>query len=1105
MKKLLKDLQLVLTRCCVLVLLFLTSVAVGLAQQESGQISGIVKDQNGAVIAGATITVKNVDTNAERTTTSNEEGFYVVTNLQTGVYDVTATAQGFQPITERAQVTVGAKLTVNLQAGVKAVEVGTVEITSGGVAEVNTTDQQISNTVTEQQLQSLPLLDRNPYAAVQLAGNVSNAGPSMAVARGAGFQINGQRAASTNILLDGTENADTFTTGVSLTTPLDSVSEFRIISSNFSAEYGRATGGIVNVATKPGTNRFTGSIFAFNRNSALASNDYDNSSSGIKRPVFNRNQFGYSVAGPIFKNKLFFSNSTEWTRIRSTNSVFAWVPSAALIASSAPNTRAFFNTFGQLKARPTGQFDSGFQRVVYDAPNDAGGGIPSDNYSTVTRIDWNLSDKTQIYGRYAIQKNDFFQGTVFNSPYTGYDAGQTIFNQNAQVSIFHQFSANFVSSTKLAFRRSTTLNTLGDKAPDTPTLYFFPNLTAVIDTDPIGLPGYIPFNPGAGFNTDGPENLGQLNQDISYTKGNHVFKFGGQYVYIQDNRTFGAFQNASETLGPNGDFEAAVDNLISGQLFQFQVAVDPQGKFPGQQVTLPVKSPNFSRSNRYNEFALYGNDSWRIHPRFTLNLGLRYEYYGPQKSKEGQDSNFYFGPGSNIFERIRNGGVKDANTAGGLWKADKNNFAPRIGFAWDVFGDGKTSIRGGYGVAYERNFGNVTFNVIQNPPFYAVLSVFGSEFPAGLPITTNNFGPLGGTGAPRTLPRTSLRHVREDIVNAYAHLWSLSIEREIARNTVAKLDYSGSAGRKLYSIENINRAGTGTRYLGSRSGGGLCDNLTPATSNRLNCQYSNVNTRANNGFSDYHSLTASLESRNLFDLGLAMTARYTYAVAKDNLSSTFSESGNNFNLGLTDPFNPSLDYGYADFDIRHRFVGSFVWDLPFGKNLSSGWAKNVLGGWSINSIVTIQGGAPLTVFDCSNVNTTCIRLVPTGPLSFNAPGQLVSTPDGAPNSFVWNDLRNQTPSDFTDGFSGGTEVGFPAGMTPRNAFRGPGFWNVDTGVYKSLNLTERYKLQFRADFLNVFNHPNLLIVGQSAEVNNGIVTATKAGRRTGQLSVKFLF
>src|SRR5205823_841972 len=236
-------------------------------------------------------------------------------------------------------------------------------------------------------------------------------------------------------------------------------------------------------------------------------------------------------------------------------------------------------------------------------------------------------------------------------------------------------------------------------------------------------------------------------------------------VRIMDNRTFGAYENGVQYLGSN--VANAMDNLMKGQILEFDGAVDPQGHFPGQAIALPAKSPNFTRNNRYNEYALYFNDSWAVKSNVTLSLGTRYEYYGVQHNTDPSlDSNFYYGAGASIPEQIKNGGLQIAQTSpvGGLWAPDKNNIAPRLGFAWDLRGNGRSSIRAGYGMAYERNFGNVTFNVIQNPPAYAVVSLIsGTDVPV-LPIFTDNNGPLAGSGT-KVLPATSVRHVDQNIKN----------------------------------------------------------------------------------------------------------------------------------------------------------------------------------------------------------------------------------------------------------------------------------------------------------------------------------------------------
>jgi hypothetical protein len=1118
----------------------LLSFSIGaLGQTETGQIIGKISDPNGALVAGAAVTIKSINTGRELTATSDEEGTYTVTNLQPGIYDVTINAQGFAANTQRVQVTVGSRASVETTLAIGAVSSETINIVAGGGVEVNTQNPELSNVVSGTQIRELPTVTRNPYNLVQLSGNASTDDPSTsqndtsgtATYRGAGASLNGQRAASTNILLDGTDNNNSYTATVGQLIPLDSVQEFRVITSNFSAEYGRASGGIVNVATRSGSNDFHGTAYAFNRLSRLASNGFANNATGVPRGVFTRNQFGYSAGGRIVKDKLFFFNSTEWTRVRSQGELLAFVPTSQLIALSAPATRDFFSGY-TLAARPTGRIRNAgelgitgvpagtpaFQEVAYSVPTDLGGGFPQNDVSTVTRIDWNVNDKTQIYGRYALQDNLTLPGTGANSPYEGFNTPTTAFNQNFLVSLTRTMSRNLVSATKLAFNRVNTGNPLGDQPPG-PTLYANETFAVNIDQNTpvnIAFPGYLPFNPGSAIPANGPTNQIQVYEDLNYQAGNHQFRFGGQYFNIQQNRTFGAFLNSVQILGVNT--AQSLNNLVAGQLVKFQGAVDPQGGFPGSFVTTPLAPPSFSRSNVYNEWATYFNDSWRARPGLTLNLGLRYEYYGVQHNKNPElDSNFYFGAGSTLQERIRNGSVQIAKDSpvGGLWKKDLNNFAPRVGFAWDIFGDGKTSLRGGYGMSYERNFGNVTFNVIQNPPAQSVVALTaGVEIPS-LSISRNNAGPLAGSGTTIRLPGSSLRHVREDIVNAYAHFWSGAFEREIGRGTVASIEYSGSAGRDLYSLENINRAGAGPAYLGSRA-----TTPTGGTSTRLNGQYTNINTRANNGFSNYHALVFGVESNNFRDRGLQFTARYTLSRAKDNLSSTFSDSNANASLGLLDPFDPKLDYGYADFDARHRFVSSFNYEVPYFNSVDNSFVRHLLGGFSLTGIFTARSGNPFTVFDCTTGSGgACPRYRPAGgSVEFNGSSNPASV--GA-NAFNYVNLPAANP--FVNPLSGNGVVGpFPADMTKRNAFRGPGYWNMDMGLYKRIRFSEKYSMQLRLEAFNVFNHSNLFISPGSLDIsgftdaagnpipsfitaNRGVFTSGNLERRNVQLAAKFIF
>ncbi len=1101
-------------------------------QTETGQISGTVTDPSGAVVPNANVTVTNLGTGAVRRVTSSNNGYYAVTNLQPGNYEVKVEAPGFKEFTSRSTVSVGARNTADAQLTTGGSST-TIEVTAGGVAEVNTETQQLSQVVNSQQIVELPTITRNPYALVATSGNVSDYDPS---GRGVGVAINGQRSASTDILLDGGENVDLFSATPGQSVPLDSVQEFRVSTSNFTAEYGRASGGVVNVATKSGTNDLHGTAYEFYRGAGLAANTYDNVANGIPKPNFVRNQFGYSLGGPIIKNKLFFFQSTEWTRVRSTAVRTVLVPSAAFIAASAPETQAFFAAHGMPPAGTPSADAPGFDQVSYTFPADAGGGAPQNTYSLVGRVDLNVSDKTQLFGRYGLESLKYFAGYISDSPYPGYNTGENVYNNNFLLNLTHTWTNNLVTQSKVVYNRLNDFQPLGDQ-PVGPTLYGFSNRAWRINGIRVALPGYLPFSPGSAIPFGGPQNLYQFYQDLNWNLGSHQVRFGGQYIHTRDNRAFGAYQEAVETLATNTT--DAITALQTGNLNQFQVAINPQGKFPCQvnpaapagtdpriatpdcTVNLPATAPSFSRNNRFNDFAAYAQDTWKVHPRLTLNLGLRWEYYGVQHNADPSlDSNFYRGTG-NQFQQVATGTVQLAQNSpvGGLWKPDYNNFAPRIGIAWDIFGDGKTSLRGGYGISYERNFGNVTFNVIQNPPNYLVLSVRPGDFGGTLKIDPNNFGPLSGTGAV-PLPRGSLRAIQQDIPTAYAHMWSAALEREVAQGMVVSLEYSGSKGVDLYSIENPNRAGSGILYGNDAP----TDDPVLAT---LNKQYTGINLRGSSGFSNYNGLNAGIRMNNFKKSGVTLTANYTWAHSIDNLSSTFSEAGNNFNLGLLDPWNPELDKGNADFDIRHRVVVSGLWDMPWWRQNANWFLKQVVGGWSIAPIFEASSGPPFTIWDCTNAAyEVCPRWVPAAgafPLTGNG-----SVADSGGNTFPYLTIPAAAyqPGNYVNTTLGISEFGecgpgqgattgciWPANMTRRNEFRAPGRWNLTMGLYKNFLVTERVKLQFRSEFYNIFNHHNLYISGADADVSASDTMVAKKGglgdptdeRRAIQLGLKIIF
>lgn len=1146
--------------CCTLIAVFITlfTTAPLLGQLETGRISGTVRDASGAVVPNATVTAKSIATGAVRTVSSGSIGQYLLPALTPGRYEVTVTASTFQTYKTTAEVTVGGvttldpKLTVGQSSTV-------VEVVGGAATEVNTSSQEVSQLIDTQQMAQLPSLTRNPYDFVAISGNVSNgdstsnaqgnnnisgSGQSLTT-RGVGFDLNGQRQTGTEILLDGAENVAIFTYSVGQDVPIDAVQEYSVITNNYSAEYGRASGGVVNVTTKSGTNNFHGAAWEFNRLSAYTANTYANDAANAAagtivapKGIYTRNQFGFLVGGPVIKDKLFFSEATEWTRVRSQAVETEEILDPSFVSMLPANTQAYFKqfgtgaypssgavtTFGQLVAAgvPLGAINGvtavPASQPVFDILNFktnfyAGGGFPGNQYTLSGRLDYNLSEKTQMFFRIARENIDYFPGTEFYSPYPQYNVGFTDLNQSYLYSVTHTFNPKMVNNAKASFTRFNSASSYDASLANVPLLMINP-ATDPVTSGKIQLPGLENIGPGeGGLPAGGPQNTVQFLDDFGWTKGKSNLKFGGEFTYIQLNYAYGAYAQAVEELGESfpdsmNDLINAAANPGGSQLFSFQARVNPNGVLPcpyditgtliqssSCAVTPPLSPASYGRSYRYKDWAVYAMDSYRMTPRLTLNFGLRYEHYGVQHNDiQSLDSNFYFGPGSSFEQQVRTGQVQiaDRSSIGQFWAPRWGTLAPRVGFAYDIFGNGKSSLRGGFGMSYERNFGNVTYNASFNPPASAVLS---SNCAPNNPscstlVTNNNLGPLGLPGPPSFLPPVELRMPDPNVNVAQTQFWSVSLQNQVAHNAVVELTYSGAHGVHLYDLNNINQVGGAQAYLGDPlvtgptcSTSGYVNEATgvPECLTRPNQQYAAINMRGSGGTSSYNALNIGFRSQNLRQTGLSVVANYTWAHSLDDISSTFSDSltGGSGNaaigsLGYTDFFDPKLDWGSSDFDVRNRFVFSPIWQTPWYAK-GKGFAPQAIGGWTLVGVFTARSGVPFSVYDLNNeeVGYTVPRLTPATAITQYKTGSPVNV---APN--VFSVLSIPVPASFAplNPTLGMSDLGpFPANMTHRNAFRGPGAWNLDVAVTKMFRASEHVNLEFRAEGFNILNHHNFYV------------------------------
>jgi hypothetical protein len=1154
------------------------SAPVALAQADLGSVAGIVTDASGAVVPNAQVKVTNLETGAVRNAVTNGKGEYAVTQLLPATYSLTVTAPGFAPAKQNVSVTVGSQNTANIKLAV-AGGVTVVNVAADDFSGVQLEKPEVSAVIETNQILSLPTLDRNPYNLVAFSGNLS-ADPT-AASRGVGFNISGSRSASVDILLDGVENTDMYAVGVGQSVPMDATSEIRIVTSNAGAEYGRGQGA-VNVSTKSGTNSLHGSVYEYNRISTFASDGFNNNYLHYyygtqAKPRYTRNQYGYSVGGPVKKDKIFFFSSTEWTKVRSAQNVVSTVPTPQLIAMSSANVQSFFSTYGTLAGSINGSLYTGnsvpvqdvfsndvaylaangfpnigttplFGESIYSVPGDSGGGLPVDEYITFNRGDFTLSQKTSMFVRYIQEGLVNPPGTNNSSPYKGYNTENTQYNHGIEVSISKAFTSNLASSTRLLGSRFNNSQPLGTQ-PVSPTLYINAGSPETLGGGYITFPGYSATSPGNAIPFGGPQNFVEIAEDVAWTKGKNQFTFGGNFINIKDNRVFGAYEEAIDALVQSGQSKALV-NFIYGNMQEVEFAVNPQGEFPCYrnsagvyQVTsactmnLPVSSPNFSRSNRYQDGSAYANDSMKISPKLTVNLGIRWEVYGPQHSqKPAYDANFF--PDytqNNPWDQIRNGHVLTRVNApnGRLWNLNLNQWAPKIGFAWDPVGNGKTSVRGGFSMSYERNFNNVTFNVIQNPPNYAVIAFTNTQSgysQAGLtPLNNANLGIYGtGTGT-KYLPNVTLRAVDPRIKPAYANNWSLSVEHQVAAGTTASVSYVGTRGIHNYSIANVNRTFDGAVYEGDAR-----------AANRTNYEYSNINWRGADGDSYYHGFTAELRSANLHQTGLNIRADYTWSHSIDNTSSTFSDSGNvaggGLVLGYTDPWNKRLDRGSSDFDQRQRGIVTIAWMIPYAKHLT-GASKLLLDNWTLSDTFDAQTGTPFTMFDGSYAYTVEPRAAflsdPPRKRTHSAIDE--SATYASANTFSYMKLPtfwdpNNDTTDYPLGvlttnyteqlnpISGtndmpictaihGVGCSFAPNMDPRNKFSGPGYWHDNFGVVKDFKVHDRYALQLKGEFINVFNHANLWLnlAGANDVSVYTDVLAYKNGNRNTELSLHLSF
>ncbi|HXB71225.1 MAG TPA: TonB-dependent receptor [Candidatus Acidoferrales bacterium] len=1022
----------------------------------TASLAGRVTDSTGTPLANVKVAGVDIETNQVFASQTNRDGIYSLPNLPPGTYRVVVSKLGMRTVVKpgvELHVQDIVDLNFSMQAG-SIIESITVP---AGAPLIHIEDAMLGDIIGQRAIAELPSLTRNPYDFVVLGAGATSTG----VDRGIGFAVNGQRAESGSFLLDGSDNNDAFASGPGQAIPLDAVREYRVQTSNFTAEYGRNAGFIANVVTRGGGNDIHGDAYQYIRNSGFAANTFQNNALGLPRPVFNRNQFGAQLAGPMLRNRLFFFAAAESILVRSSNAVPFYVPTPQLLSVSSPGTQALFRRYplpaglsnSDLLLRQVCPYGAlcnpgtspnpgaaagevvvpSFAKVSRRGPIDAGAGTPQNTYLMMGRVDYILDSSTTLTGRYAFQDQDRL--AVVSQPYSPLlDRSTLARNQNSAITLAHTIRPNFTAESRFVYSR------ISQWSPQSPP-GGMPEFA--VDVESVSLPF-------GELQTGGAENTLQFFHTANLIKGRHDFKFGGQYVQLRDNRAPG---DDDETEANRGVF-ADVQGFVDGVLSSLQLSGGPS-----------VRS-----HYRYNDFAFFLQDTWKIAPRLTFSPGLRYEYFGEQHSpgrEQALDANFYYGPGANIFERIANGSALPTADAPGPYRnhfylPDRNNFAPRLGLAYDITGEGRTVLRTGAGVFYDRlpGFGSVA----PNPPSGGLARLF--DVPLTPAVLANPKSVLDG----QPIPAASTLIFRKDqnLRTAYTVNWNLSLEHRISNDYVAAASYLGSSGNRLYASMNDNRQGSG-EFVGR-----------PDT--RLFEGGSSFDSLSNLGHSGYQSLQIKVDQRSPTALGLQFGANYAYSHSIDNLSSL---GGDDRVAGtssyLLDPFNPALDKGSSDFDVRHRVAAYFIWQPPGRHNV-------LLRGWEFSGILSFQTGQPFSLIDDGvpgTDETDDTRPRVTGPLPALLSGSRMVADALTPNTFLilpLNQIRDSAGNCYTGSapLSCEMSVNGPYGGTiGRNNYRRPGTAFQNLAVMRNFDLSrlgrQGLKLQFRAEFYNPLNHSNLYV------------------------------
>jgi hypothetical protein len=1168
MKRTLKPFTLCFTLVCAMSALPLRIASSHVyAQSIVGRISGTVTDTNGGLIHGATIKVANDATASSRTVVTDDTGFYVITNLPPGNYTVTGEQQGFKKIAKTGYVLVAdGRLTVDISMEPGALS-EVVAVTAANTETINTISGEVARVIDGAQVRELALNGRNYLQLTTLipgAPLLNDDQLGLMTSLSTSQPINGSRGNANNLTVDGGFNLDSGSNNSQINNVgIDFIQEVKIQTSNFSAEYGRNSGASINVITKSGGNQFHGSTFEFLRNDQLDANNFFSNARGrfttdptakapsiivpagdpragakvVDRPTLRYNNFGFSIGGPIIKDKLFFFGGIEWKKIRQFSA-----PTNRTVPTSAELLGDFSLRLAGPDGKP-GTADDGFirdpQRTgTCSATNRAacfpGNKIPTDRITTdghalaavfsamdglavafndspvannalyqrpspfnsrqdIARLDYRINDRQSMYGRYIHDDYNLIDpfGTFITSQLPTIPSNRLRPGFSLQIAHTWLISPTMVNEAKVsAAWNGQRIPPVGDAWKRDTYGLAYPQLfvgggrfeNSIPD---VSVTGFATFA-GAARSLISPTTDISLGDNVTWTHGKHAIKTG---VLIVRNRkdqngrtTYAGNLTFNNSGNANSAGNALADMLLGNFRTYSEAENDPIGFF------------------RYTQVEAYVSDSWKVHPRLSLELGARYQFevpiytqannivnfdpvlYDPAKAvtilanglidttKGGNRFNGLIRAGSGVPEselaRVPNGTRADVvavptGAPRGLYN-NANVIAPRVGFAWSPFSNDKTSIRGGFGVFFDRPEGNIIFSSLNIPPFSN-----SAQFENG-----NLSNPAGGR-ASALAPFDTINTIDPNLKIPYTMSFSLGVQHELPYGILGEVDYVGNLGRHLIRQPDINQPS-----FAAQAANAALPAAQRLSTNALRPYkgFSQIRERLSDSTSNYHALQFYAAKRKG---DVTVTVGYTWSkVLTDSSSNTDNPE---------EPSNRHFSYGPATFDRRHIFVATYTYKLPFFRSMS-GIGGVALSGWELSGITHLQSGSYLTPTATTSIGSRRADYI-GGPVSVSA-GQ---------DPTVWFNTAAFAPP--SDGRLGNAGVGI---------ITGPGRRLWDLSARKLFNITEGTKLQFQSDFFNAFNQTNFIDPGiafgslTSPNTSFGKVSGAAPGRNI-QLGLKLVF